>query len=245
MSTKTTTGERLAHSAWQRALLWSTLAGLGAVATLTTVVLLRYPGGERARAATLAFAVLALGSAAGLAAGALWLAEISFNNVLPPDLSVPRRDLVDNLFWLATVLLTLAAAIAAGWSGGRLSAGTLAGAWAGLLSGLIACLYGLALVVFRLDLILRDPLAQAEFAVRGPRQRHTGHGDLLRPRHHRWRARPSGAAGRGGRAAARVDRRRHRRARRARPAPPRVSAQSAPETAGAAARSPRSSKLRV
>ncbi|HEY7983611.1 MAG TPA: hypothetical protein VID73_05550 [Ktedonobacterales bacterium] len=182
--------------AWQRALRWATLAGLGAAAALTAVVLQRYPGGERANAATVAFGTLAIGSlslltvgmwwsaghartsearralalgtTAGLAAGALWLAEISFNNVLPPDVSVPHRDLVDNLFWLATVLLTLAAATVAGWRGGSVRAGVLAGAWAGLLSGLIACLYGLALVVFRLDLILRDPLAQAEFAVRGP-----------------------------------------------------------------------------
>jgi hypothetical protein len=57
---------------WQRALRWGTLAGLGAVAALTVVVLLRYPGGPRALATTVAFAVLAAGSLAALAAGAWW-----------------------------------------------------------------------------------------------------------------------------------------------------------------------------
>jgi hypothetical protein len=238
---------------------------------LTTVVLLRYPGGPRATATTVALSVLAygalvalavgvwwsagqartpeapgalaLGGVMGLAAGALWLAEISFNNVLPPELSVPHRDLVDNLFWLATVLLTLAAAVAAARRARRTSAGVLAGAWVGLLSGLLACLYGLALVVFRLDLILRDPLARAEFAVRGPTS--------TTPDMATYLARDTTAGAFGhlvllgvivglllgalggaiGTLAARAARR--------------IGAQSAPEMAGAAASSPRSSKLRV
>jgi hypothetical protein len=189
-------GHTSASAAWQRALLWGTLGGLGAVAALAAAVLLRYPGGPRARMATLVFAALAysavavlaygawwsvrratsaearvaqtLGAIAGLCAGAIWLVEISFNNLLPPELSVPQRDQVDNIFWLATVVLMLGAAGATGYLTGRARDGMLAGAWSGLLSGLLACLYGLGLVVFRLDLILRDPLAQAEFAQRGP-----------------------------------------------------------------------------
>jgi hypothetical protein len=186
-------GAALALPVLQRALRWGTLAGLVAVAALMAAELLRYPviarvygvfvAGAYGALVVLAAAAwrsagraktpearraLALGGVAGLVAGALWLAEISFNNVLPPAVSVPHRDLVDNLFWLATLLATLAAAIAAAARAGRTADGVLAGAWAGLLSGLIACLYGLALVVFRLDLILRDPFTQAEWVVRGP-----------------------------------------------------------------------------
>jgi hypothetical protein len=61
-----------AAPSWQRTLLWGALAGLGAVVVLTTAVLLRYPGGPRARVATLSVAVLAFGAVALLALGARW-----------------------------------------------------------------------------------------------------------------------------------------------------------------------------
>jgi hypothetical protein len=89
----------LALPHWQRALRWGTLAGLGAAAALTAAVLLRYPVIPRVYGVYIATTgaalvvlaagawwstghartgearrALALGSAAGLVAGVLWLA---------------------------------------------------------------------------------------------------------------------------------------------------------------------------
>lgn len=178
-----------------RTLLVAVLTGLGLAAILTLIALLRYPDSAQQLPATIVFAggafgvllVLAawvilrgtrprtpeanraiqIGSRIGLIGGVLWVIEISFNNILPPDVSVPHRDTVDNIFWIAIVLLQLVAAIIGAAQTKRFATGVIIGLWGGFISGLMACLAGLALVVFRIDLLLRDPLAQAEYALRG------------------------------------------------------------------------------
>lgn len=179
-----------------RLLRTGVLLALALAAVLTAIALLRYPGSARQMPTTILFAVgafgvlillaawvaligtrpttdaaqraLALGSRTGLAAGILWILEISFNNVLPPAISVPQRDTVDNIVWLVIVLMIFATSIIGAIKTASFSSGVLIGLWSGLVSGLLACLAGLALVVFRIDLLLRDPLAQAEYTIRGP-----------------------------------------------------------------------------
>lgn len=178
-----------------RTLLVAVLGGLGLAAVLTLIALLRYPESSQQLPATIIFAggalgvllvlaawvivrgtrpqtpeanrALQIGSRIGLIGGVLWVIEISFNNILPPEISVPHRDTVDNIFWLAIVLLQLVAAILGAAQTKRFTTGVIVGLWGGFISGLMACLAGLALVVFGIDLLLRDPLAQAEYALRG------------------------------------------------------------------------------
>lgn len=97
----------------------------------------------------------------GLALGALWAAEISYNNFLAPPL--PGRDIVDDVFWglvaLGLVLLAARMAYRRGWT-----SGVWAGIWGGLGSGLIACLVAQGMVVFGMGLITHDPLNVQEWA---------------------------------------------------------------------------------
>lgn len=183
-------------SSLPRVLRIGLLSGLGLAALMTAIALLRYPGSAQQMPTTIIFAVgafgvllvlalwvvlrathpktpeayqaLRLGSRAGLAGGILWVLEIGFNNLLPAAISVPRRDTVDNIFWLLIVLIILIASAVGAARTKRLATGGAIGLWSGFISGLLACLAGLALVVFRIDLILSDPLAQAEYALRGP-----------------------------------------------------------------------------
>lgn len=191
-STQSTQSTQFTHSPIRTGLL----IGLGMIAALTLIGLVRYPGGNQLLPSTILFAggafgvllvlviwvafrgtrprtieghqALQIGSRTGALCGVLWLIEISFNNIVPPDISVPHRDLVDNIFWLIIVAITLLAAIIGSVRTKRFASGVTIGMWSGFISGMFACLAGLSLVVFRIDLLLRDPLAQAEYAVRGP-----------------------------------------------------------------------------
>ncbi len=101
----------------------------------------------------------------GLILGALWVFEILTNNVLAPPL--PARDIIDNSFWAAIELITLAGAFAMALRSRRVVHGVAFGAWSGLASGLIACTAALALVTFGMRLLTTDPLNVAEWATRG------------------------------------------------------------------------------
>jgi hypothetical protein len=134
------------------------------VLTATTVWMVGWgaqPGSDAGRLA------LQWGARIGAITGVLWLLEIGFNNLLPPALSVPARDLVDNLFWLLIVLLLFFTATFGAWRTARWSAGLRIGAWGGSISGLFAALAGTALVIFGMPLLLKDPFTQAEWAERG------------------------------------------------------------------------------
>jgi hypothetical protein len=110
--------------------------------------------------------VLRQGIIWGACFGALWVVEISYNNVLAQPIVI--RDPVDNVFWAFIALGMLALAARAAWRSRGFSAGVRAGFWSGLVSGLMACLAALTLVVFGMRLLLADPVNIAEWADRGP-----------------------------------------------------------------------------
>ncbi|GAC1369539.1 MAG: hypothetical protein NVS2B12_18550 [Ktedonobacteraceae bacterium] len=113
--------------------------------------------------------VLQQGMQVGVLCGILWILEISFNNIVPPQISTPMaRFYIDNGFWLAIMLIILAVAAKSAYQQRSMLAGIQVGAWSGLVSGLLACLMGSLLVAFFLNLIMRDPLMIQEFAERGP-----------------------------------------------------------------------------
>ncbi len=98
----------------------------------------------------------------GIGAGLLWVIEIGINNFLAPPL--PARDIIDNIFWAVIALIILAIAFFSPYMGNRTLDGVTAGAWVGLTSGLIACAAALAVIVFGMGLLLKDPLNLAEWA---------------------------------------------------------------------------------
>jgi len=101
----------------------------------------------------------------GLGLGLLWAVEISINNFIAPPL--PARDIIDDTFWAAIALAILAYALARALRTGSLLRAIQAGAWSGLSSGLLACVMALAVIVFGMESITRDPLNVAEWAARG------------------------------------------------------------------------------
>jgi len=127
-------------------------------------IALRGPNITRAHTAL----ALRYGTRAGLLFGLLWLFEIGFNNLLPPEISTASaRSWVDNGIWAIIAGLTIVVAATCALRTRRIVAGVQAGFWSGLISGLIACLIGLLLVTASMNLLLRDPLAIQEFAERG------------------------------------------------------------------------------
>jgi hypothetical protein len=104
----------------------------------------------------------------GLVTGIMWVIEISFNNVLPPEISTgTARFYVDNGFWVAIMLVMLVASALSASRHRSILLGLQIGAWSGLISGLMACLMGSLLVTFWMPLLLRDPLNIQEFTERG------------------------------------------------------------------------------
>lgn len=101
----------------------------------------------------------------GIFLGSLWVVEILVNNVVTPPL--PARDIIDNSFWAAIELITLAGAFAMTLRSRHMVHGFEFGAWSGLVSGLIACTAALALVTFGMRLLTADPLNVAEWAELG------------------------------------------------------------------------------
>jgi hypothetical protein len=167
------------------------LAGCGLALLLVVLILLRYPGNAATtstywlygagavgvlalvaggivfwRGQTLANAgpIYTLGVRGGLVLGLLWVVEISFNNVVPPEISTgAARFIVDNAAWLGIWLGTVALGFVGSLRTGRVATGLLIGLWSGLISGGLACLTALLLIVFGMPLLLRDPLNQAEW----------------------------------------------------------------------------------
>ena len=97
--------------------------------------------------------------------GALWVIEISTNNLATPP--VPLRDHIDNAFWLTIAVVMLAYTARAAHRAQAIGVGVSAGAWMGAVSGLIACTAGLVLIAFGTVLLARDPVNVTEWAARG------------------------------------------------------------------------------
>lgn len=173
------------------------LAGFALAVLLVVIILLRDPGNARTTprylglglgaivieivlAGWIAFwgtrprtergaRMLQQGIKIGTFCGILWILEIGFNNIVPPNISTgTARFYVDNGFWIAIMLIILAASISSAHQNRSIVAGIQVGAWSGLVSGLLACLMGSLLVAFFITLITRDPLMIQEFVERGP-----------------------------------------------------------------------------
>jgi len=168
------------------------LAGCAVAMLLVVATLFAYPGTPATEGRDLAYGGIALGLLAAVAGGILWgssrfqagadgftfraggglglswVIEISFNNFVPPDISVPARAWVDNGVWAAISLATVGLGAWGTRRTGRLATGVWLGVWSGLASGLIACLMGLLLIVAAMPFLLRDPYNLAEWAARGP-----------------------------------------------------------------------------
>jgi hypothetical protein len=85
----------------------------------------------------------------GIGAGLVWVIEIEINN---------------NIFWAMIALMILAIAFFAATMGNRALDGVTAGVWCGLTSGLLACTAALIVIVFGMELLLKDPPNLAEWA---------------------------------------------------------------------------------
>ena len=101
-------------------------------------------------------------TAAGLALGLLWTVEIAMNNVAQPPL--PLRDILDNVFWGLVALGVFVVALREGVRRRTVRSGVTAGLWCGLATGAVACLTGMAFVVFGMPLLLADALNIAEWS---------------------------------------------------------------------------------
>lgn len=108
------------------------------------------------------------GIGAGLFFGMLWVLEIGWNH-LPPNVATPTTLLlVDNGVWgLVAVGMFLLGAMSVRRSG-QLTTGLQTGYWSGIVSGLMACITGLLLVLFLMNLVVGDPHTNQEYALRGP-----------------------------------------------------------------------------
>jgi hypothetical protein len=112
--------------------------------------------------------VLAWGLGSGLILGALWIAEIAFNNLTPPTVSAPgARGVLDNVTWAIVGAGTVAAAAAVTARTRQWRAGLRAGTWSGVGSGLGAALGGAVLLAFLRQFVEHDPLMRAEWRQRG------------------------------------------------------------------------------
>ncbi|MET7427281.1 hypothetical protein [Dactylosporangium sp. NPDC005555] len=111
--------------------------------------------------------VLLWGLGWGFGLGALWIAEIAFNNVTPPTVSTAsNRGVVDNVTWAVVGLATFVTAAWVTVRTGRWRSGLRAGVWSGVGSGLGASLGGAALLAFLRSDVERDPLMLSEWQQR-------------------------------------------------------------------------------
>ena len=107
------------------------------------------------------------GALIGIAAGLLWVVEISFNNFVDPHISTGRaRFFVDNSFWAAIAFTMLIAALVTSARTATVVSGLRVGLWSGYISGIIACLMALSLILFGMRFLLRDPINVSEYAAR-------------------------------------------------------------------------------
>lgn len=112
--------------------------------------------------------VLAWGLGSGAILGALWIAEIAFNNLTPHSISTASaRGWLDNATWAVVGVVTAAAAARVTVATRRWRSGVRAGAWSGVGSGLGAAAGGALLLAFLRPLVERDPLMQTEWRVQG------------------------------------------------------------------------------
>jgi hypothetical protein len=113
--------------------------------------------------------VLDRGLGSGLVLGGLWMAEIGFNNLAPPEVSTASsRGVVDNVTWAIVGVVTVAVVVLVTARTRRWRSGLRAGVWSGVGSGLGAGLGGALLLAFLRDFVVRDPLMQAEHIERAP-----------------------------------------------------------------------------
>jgi hypothetical protein len=104
--------------------------------------------------------------------GLLWVAEIAMNNVLEPAL--PLRDYLDDAFWAAVAVGTLAGVAVAARGPLRVAAAAAWGSWSGLASGSVACLTALLFTVFGMGFIVGDSVDKQEWAAQGPGSGYSG-----------------------------------------------------------------------
>lgn len=174
----------------------SLVVGLFLAASLIVVAIAQYPGNARTGPQYLLFggvavcvlcalaawvalrgirpvaseAALALrqGVSAGVLSGLLWVIEIGFNNLVPPDIStLAARRWVDNGIWGVILIGTVVVGAVGAAHTRRIVEGIRAGFWSGLVSGLFACLMALLLVAVGMRFLLRDPINMQEYAERG------------------------------------------------------------------------------
>jgi hypothetical protein len=134
--------------------------GLAGIGTLLVAGLLLALPATRTHSAEGA-RTLSNGVVLGVVLGILWILEINYNNIFTPPIAV--RDPVDNVFWAVIALAIFVQAFLAAFRTQRFFRGVQAGFWSGTVSGLVACLMGLALVVFLLRLVTADPVSLQEW----------------------------------------------------------------------------------
>lgn len=101
----------------------------------------------------------------GLSIGLLWTVEICINNFLSPGL--PWRDIIDDAFWALVAALIVGYTAVRAYHARTILDGLVAGLWSGFGSGLVACVTGLLITVFGIQLVVNDPLTIAEWQRQG------------------------------------------------------------------------------
>jgi hypothetical protein len=101
----------------------------------------------------------------GLSIGLLWTVEICINNFIHPGL--PWRDIIDDAFWALVTALIVSYVAARAYHARTILAGLEAGLWSGFASGLVACVTGLLITVFGIQLVVNDPLSVMEWRQQG------------------------------------------------------------------------------
>lgn len=113
--------------------------------------------------------VLEWGLGSGLVLGALWMAEIAFNNLAPPSVATAgNRGVVDNATWAVVAVATFAVVASVAVRTRRWRSALRAALWSGIGSGLGAALGGAILLAFFRGSVERDPLMQGEHTLRAP-----------------------------------------------------------------------------
>ena len=112
--------------------------------------------------------VLSWGLGSGWVLGALWIAEIAFNNLTPHSISTAdARGVLDDATWGLVGLVTVVVAAGVRVRTGRWRSGVRAGVWSGVASGLGAAVGGGLLVALFRPWVESDPLMLSEWEVQG------------------------------------------------------------------------------
>ncbi len=143
------------------------VTGATALSTLVLVAVVRWLTSRHGVAHSRL--VLGWGLGSGLVLGVLWMAEIGFNNLVPPSVSTAgSRSVVDNGTWAIVAVATFAVVVVVTARTRSWRCGVRAGAWSGVGSGLGAGLGGAFLLAFLRGFVERDPLMRAEWLHRAP-----------------------------------------------------------------------------